>query len=85
VAVVVEPLRGGVLDRAVHSLDLTVCPRVLHLGHPVLDPMFPADALEDVLHREDVALAVGELDAPRRRARTDGAATARSVGTVWSR
>ena len=63
VAVVVEPLHGGVLDRAVHSLDLTIRPGMFHLGQPVLNPMFPADAAEDVLHCEDVALAVGELDA----------------------
>lgn len=58
-----EPLHGGLFDCAVHSFDLTIGPGVFHLGQPVLDPMLSADPVEDVLHREDVALAMGELDA----------------------
>jgi hypothetical protein len=35
--VVVEPPDGGVLDGAVHALDLAVGPRMLWLGQPVVD------------------------------------------------
>ena len=34
---VVEALDGGVLDRAVHPLDLTVGPWMARLGQPMLD------------------------------------------------
>lgn len=40
---------GGLLDGAVHPLDLTIGPRMLHLGQPVLDAVLAADAVEDVL------------------------------------
>ena len=63
VVVVVEPLDGGLLDRAVHPLDLTIRPGMLHLGQPVLDIVIAADAVEDVLEGVPVLLAVGELDA----------------------
>lgn len=55
VVVVVEPLDGGLLDRAVHPFDLPVRPGMFHFGEPVLDAVVVADAVEDVL-------AVGELD-----------------------
>ncbi len=61
--VVVVALDRRVLDRAVHPLDLTVGPRMVHLCQPVLDVMLAADAVEDVLAVPDVLLARRELEA----------------------
>lgn len=52
VAVMVEALNGGVLDRAVHALDLTVGPRMVGLGQPVLDAVGLANHVE--AHRPGV-------------------------------
>ena len=46
VAVVVEPFHSRVLDRSVHPFDLTVGPRMIGLGQPVLDPVGLADHVE---------------------------------------
>ena len=46
VGVAVEPLYGCLFDRAVHPLDLTVRPRMVRLGQPVLDPVGFADHVE---------------------------------------
>ena len=43
VAVVVVALDGGVLDRAVHAFDLSIGPRMVRLGQPVLDLVRRAD------------------------------------------
>ena len=48
-------------------------PRVFDLGQPVFDLMLAADAVEDVLEGINVPVVVGKLDAPRHRARTNGA------------
>ena len=66
VSFVVEPFHSRVLDRPVHSLDLTIGPRVVGLGQPVLDPVGFADHVE--AHRPGIdGVAVprllGELDA----------------------
>src|SRR5882757_7022828 len=50
VAVVVIALDGGFLDCAVHALDLTVRPRVLDLGQPVLDAVLAAAHVEHMGH-----------------------------------
>lgn len=63
VAVVVVAFDGRVLDRAVHSLDLTVGPGMVHLGQPVLDVVLGTDTIKDVLAVPDVSLARGKLDA----------------------
>jgi hypothetical protein len=39
VSIVMETFDGCVLDRAVHEFCLTVGPRVVRLGQPVLDPI----------------------------------------------
>lgn len=57
VAVVVVALDRRLLDRAVHPLDLSVGPRMVHLGKPMLDVVLVADAVEDVLAIVDVLSA----------------------------
>ena len=69
VADVMVAFDGGVLDGAVHSLDLAVGPRVVGLGEAVLDAVFTADLVEAVdAHASGpaipVAWQVGKLDAP---------------------
>ena len=59
--IVVEAFDGCVLDSAVHPLDLSVGPGMIGLGEPVLDTVFSADAVEDVLQSVAVPLAIGEL------------------------
>src|ERR671928_785922 len=54
VAGVVEALDGRVLDGPVHSLDLTICPRVPRLGQSVLDVEISASRLEGVAAEEYV-------------------------------
>ena len=68
VAVVVVAFDGCVLDRAVHPLDLTIGPRVVRLGEPMVDAVFTADlveAVDPVTRCPAIAVArqVGELDA----------------------
>jgi hypothetical protein len=63
VAVVVVALDRRILDRAVHPLDLTVGPRMVYLGQPVLNIVLGTDAIEDVREGIGILLAVGELDA----------------------
>lgn len=63
VIVIVEALDGGVLDGPIHPLDLAVRPGMVDLCEPVLDAMFVADAVEDVLKGMPVAGPVGELNA----------------------
>lgn len=63
VVVVVKAFDGGILDGAVHPFDLSVGPRVLHLGRAVLDTIVLAGTPEDVLHGSAILLAVFELDA----------------------
>jgi hypothetical protein len=64
--VVVAP-DGRLFDGAVHPLDLSVGPGVVHLGQLVLDAVLIADPVEDVLAVPDVLLARGELDAVAHR------------------
>ena len=61
--VVGKAFGGRVLDRAVHSFNLAVRPRVLDLGQPVLKLMLAADPVEDVLEGLYVPIMIGELDA----------------------
>ena len=68
VAVVVEALDGGFLDRAVHPLDLAVGPRMVDLGEAMLDAMGVAAHGEHVGHGSrcgpvGVAGREAELDA----------------------
>lgn len=72
VAVVVEALDGGVLDGAVHPLHLSVGPRMIDFGEPVLDAVLVANPVEDVVERIFVTRVIGELDAVVRQHRVDG-------------
>ena len=46
VIVVVISVDGSFFDRAVHSLDLTVRPGMVHLGEAMLDAVFLASQTE---------------------------------------
>ncbi len=66
VAFVIEAFDGRLLDRPVHSLDLTIGPRMVWLGQAVLDPICLADHIEAHLARircVPVPGLLGELDA----------------------
>ncbi len=70
VAVIMEPLHGCLLDRAVHPLDLTIRPRMVWLGQSVFDPVGLADHIETHWSGMDgisVSGLFSELDAPRPR------------------
>src|SRR6478735_8585208 len=61
-----EAFDGRLLDGPVHALDLTVGPRVVRFGEPVLDAVRLADHVEAHLTRPGgvpVAGLFGELDA----------------------
>ncbi len=53
----------AIFDGPVHSLDLAVGPRVIHLGLAAFDVAFLANAIEDVRAGVNVGGAVSELDA----------------------
>lgn len=59
---VVVALDGGVFERAVHALNLTVGPRVIRLGESVVDLVLKTHPVEDVRKRVPVFLTVGELN-----------------------
>ncbi len=72
VAVVMVALDGGFLDCPVHPLDLAVSPGMLDLGQPVLDLMFVADPVEDMMEGVFVVRHIGELDPVIRQHGVDG-------------
>ncbi len=49
VALVVEALDGGVLDRPVHPFDLAVGPGMFDFREPVFDLVLVADPIEDMV------------------------------------
>ena len=68
VAGIVMASDGGVFDGSVHALDLTVGPGMIGLGQAMLDPVFCADAIEQMTGEpccRPVAMArwMTELDA----------------------
>ena len=66
VVVVVEPLDRGVLESAVHSLDLAIGPRIVGFGQSVLNAVRRADHVEANRPGIDgvaVPGLLGELDA----------------------
>src|SRR5271155_3565806 len=76
---VVEDFDRGVFDGSVHSLCLAVGPGVIGLGQPVLDPMFDADAIEDVAGPRNRRLG------PSRFLGRSAKAIPLSVSTVWGK
>jgi len=68
VTILVEVADSGFLDGTGHPFDLSVGPRMIHLGGPMLDAVLPAGAPEDVLHGGAILFAVFELDAAQQRA-----------------
>lgn len=67
-AIVVVALDGGFFNRPVHSLDLSVGPRVLDFGQAVFDAVLAASHVKHVRHVGGcrpirVARREGELDA----------------------
>ena len=57
------------LDCAVHPLDPAICPRMVRLGQPMLDPVCLADHVETHLpgiKRVPVSERFGEMDAVAR-------------------
>jgi hypothetical protein len=66
VAVVMQALDGGLVDRAVHPFDLAIGPWMVGFGQPVLDPVGLADHVEARLPGIDgipVPRLLCELDA----------------------
>lgn len=63
VSLVVIAFDGCFLDRAIHSLDLTIRPRMLDLGQSMLDAVLPACAAEDMLKGIAIPRTICELDA----------------------
>lgn len=66
VGFIVETYHGRAPDRAVHSLDLAIGPRVVAVGQPVRDPVGITDHVEAHRPRMDgvaVPGLIGELDA----------------------
>jgi hypothetical protein len=45
-AVIVVAFYGGILDRAVHSLDLAICPWMVGFGQSMFNPVHLADHVE---------------------------------------
>ena len=84
-AVVVVALDGGVLEGAVHPLDLAVRPGMARLGQAVLDVVLRAGELEGV-GTEGLASRQRLLDRgrPSRRRRASVNWVPLSVSTVWT-
>jgi len=54
---------GGFLDRAIHSFNLAVYPRMPHLREAVFNPVLATNVVEDVREGVRIQGAVGELNA----------------------
>ncbi len=54
---------GRFFDRSIHSLDLSVCPRVINFRQPMFDSILATDAVEQVHKRPFIFLTIGELNA----------------------
>ena len=61
--VVVIVMHGRLLDGFIHSLDLTVCPRMRWESEPVLDPVFLANSIENMRQSPVVPRLIRELHA----------------------
>ena len=61
--VIVIPMNGRLFDGFIHSLDLTVCPRMRWESESVLDPVFFANSIENVRQSSVVPSLIRELHA----------------------
>ena len=77
VSLIVIALDRRLLDRAIHPLDLSVCPGMIDFRQPMLDAVPLADAVEQMFESPSILQAVGELDAV---VREDGMNTIRHGG-----
>ena len=59
--VIVIPMNGRLFDGFIHSLDLTVCPRMRWESESVLDPVFFANSIENVRQSSVVPSLIREL------------------------
>ena len=54
---------SGLFERPVHSLDLSICPRMIHFGEAMFYAMLCADTVKDVWECVFILLTIGELNA----------------------
>ena len=71
-AIVMIAFNGCVLDGPIHSLDLAIGPGMLDLGEPVLNAMFKANPIKDMLEGEALLLLIGKLNAVVRQHNMNG-------------
>ena len=58
---IIIPMHGRLLDRFVHSLDLTICPWMRWKGEPVLDSVFFANPIENMRQSLVIPSLIREL------------------------
>ena len=66
---IIIPMHGRLLDGFIHSLDLTVCPRMRWESEPVLDFVFLANSIENVRQSPVIPALIRELHAVVRQNR----------------
>lgn len=62
-AIVMVAFDRRLLDRPVHPCNLAIGPWMLDFREPVLDLVFVADPVEDMMESVFMARLIGELDA----------------------
>ena len=67
-----ETFNAGFFDGPVHSLNLSVSPRMLDLGESVFNAMRSADAAKNVITSVSITSAIRELDAVIGQYRMEG-------------
>ena len=60
---VVIPFHGSLFERTVHPFHLAIGPGMVGFGQAMVNPIFMADAIKDMVKGIDIALPIGELDA----------------------
>ena len=61
--IVVVAIDRRLFEGAVHALHLSICPRMVGFGQPMLDPLFGADAVKQQRKSVAVSGTIGKLDA----------------------
>jgi hypothetical protein len=54
-------MHGRFFDRLIHSLDLTICPRMRWESEPVLDPIFFANSIKNMRQSPVILSLIREL------------------------